>query len=102
MSIQLVARARRAGLIIRARSVFQHQTVAALAGVSRGAAEAVAPADIAVGDFPATPIMHWLLQCGGPFYENLTTEKIDVLLERLRKQNEGSSYLKDNKVDIES
>jgi NADH-quinone oxidoreductase subunit E len=43
-----------------------------------------------------------MLQCGGPFYENLTTEKVDVLLERLREQNEGSSYLKDNKVDIES
>jgi NADH-quinone oxidoreductase subunit E len=42
-----------------------------------------------------------MLQCGGPFYENLTPEKIDLLLERLRADKEGSSYLKDNNVDIE-
>jgi NADH-quinone oxidoreductase subunit E len=41
-----------------------------------------------------------MLQCGGPFYENLTVEKIDLLLEKLRSQKEGSSYLRDNKVDI--
>jgi NADH-quinone oxidoreductase subunit E len=43
-----------------------------------------------------------MLQCGGPFYENLTIEKVDVLIEKLREQKEYSSYLKDNKVDIES
>ena len=43
-----------------------------------------------------------MLQCGGPFYENLTIEKVDVLIEKLRGQNEHSSYLRDNKVDIES
>jgi NADH-quinone oxidoreductase subunit E len=41
-----------------------------------------------------------MLQCGGPFYENLTPEKVDLLLEKLRQQPVGSSYLKDNKVDI--
>ncbi len=41
-----------------------------------------------------------MLQCGGPFYENLTPEKVDLLLEKLRTEKEGSSYLKDNKVDI--
>ena len=34
MSIQLVSRARKAGLLITPRAVFQHQTVAALAGVA--------------------------------------------------------------------
>ena len=34
MSIQLVSRARKAGLIITPRAVFQHQTIAALAGVA--------------------------------------------------------------------
>ena len=63
MSIQLVSRARRAGLAITPRAVFQHQTVASLAAV----ATARAPrrprrgaADIAVGELPATPIMRWL------------------------------------------
>ena len=35
VSIQLVSRARRAGLVITPRAVFQHQTVEALAAVAR-------------------------------------------------------------------
>jgi NADH-quinone oxidoreductase subunit E len=42
-----------------------------------------------------------MLQCGGPFYEDLTPEKVDVLLAKLRMKKEGSSYLKDNKVEID-
>lgn len=42
-----------------------------------------------------------MLQCGGPFYENLTTDKVDALLDKLRMQNQRSSYLTDNKVNIE-
>ena len=67
MSIQLVSRVRRAGLVITARTVFQHQTVATLAGVPRALSRstvAVLP-DVAIGGLPATPIMHWLLQRGG-------------------------------------
>src|SRR4029077_10142370 len=68
MSIQLVSRARRAGLVITTRAVFQHQTVAALASVAASLDE-TAPStlpDVAIGSVPATPIMHWLLQGGGP------------------------------------
>ncbi len=39
MSIQLVSRARKAGLVITPRAVFQHQTVAALAAVAVSVAE---------------------------------------------------------------
>ena len=39
MSIQLVSRARRAGLLLTPRAVFEHQTVAGLAGVARSLAE---------------------------------------------------------------
>ena len=39
MSIQLVSRARKAGLIITPRAVFQHQTVAALAAAAKPAAD---------------------------------------------------------------
>ena len=50
MSIQLVSRARKAGLEITPRAVFQHQTVEALAASARViAAPALALADIAVG-----------------------------------------------------
>ena len=66
MSIQLVSRARKAGLEITPRAVFQHQTVAALASSATVAAgKAAAVADIAVGSMAATPIMHWLRERGG-------------------------------------
>jgi NADH-quinone oxidoreductase subunit E len=41
-----------------------------------------------------------MLQCGGPFYENLTLEKVDAIIDQLQKRKEHSSYLKDDKVDI--
>ena len=67
MSIQLVSRARKAGLIITPRAVFQHQSVAALAGVAALIEEtARARPDIAIGALPATPIMRWLQERGGP------------------------------------
>ena len=65
MSIQLVSRARRAGLAITPRAVFQHQTVAALAAAASDMQEpASAQPDIAVGRLPATPIMRWFLERG--------------------------------------
>jgi NADH-quinone oxidoreductase subunit E len=42
-----------------------------------------------------------MLQCGGPFYEDLTPEKVDVLLANLRMEKEGSSYLKDRKIEMD-
>ncbi|MFL5071599.1 MAG: amino acid adenylation domain-containing protein, partial [Xanthobacteraceae bacterium] len=65
VSIQLVSRARKAGLVITPRSVFQHQTVAALAGIATCVEEtASALPDIAVGSLPLTPIMRWQLTRG--------------------------------------
>ena len=69
VSIQLVSRARRGGLVLTPRAVFQHQTVAALAsvaGVVEGAAGTAGVLEIATGSLPATPIMRWLEQRGGP------------------------------------
>jgi aryl carrier-like protein len=66
MSIQLVSRARKAGLEITPRAVFQHQTVAALASSAIVVAgKSAVEADIAVGSMAATPIMHWLRERGG-------------------------------------
>jgi non-ribosomal peptide synthase protein (TIGR01720 family) len=67
ISIQLVSRARKAGLAITPRAVFQHKTVEALAAhagtvgrrVSRGT-------DTGVGSVPLTPIIHRLRERGGP------------------------------------
>ena len=68
MSIQLVSRARKAGLAITPRAVFQHQTVAALAGVAGVLAETARrrrPTSPSAS-VPPTPIMRWLLERGGP------------------------------------
>ncbi|MFE3796817.1 amino acid adenylation domain-containing protein [Nocardia tengchongensis] len=66
VAIQLVARAKAAGLGLRARDVFEHKTVAGLAAV---ATEATAPVieelpGGAVGAVPLTPIVHAMLDQG--------------------------------------
>nr|WP_248782875.1 non-ribosomal peptide synthetase [Streptomyces varsoviensis] len=67
MSIQLVSRARRAGLELTARDVFDHKTVAGLASAVAVARGAVAEAPGAgIGPVPLTPVMHWLAERGGP------------------------------------
>ena len=70
VSIQLVSRAREAGLVLTPRAVFQHQTVEGLAAAAERAAGANVPApaaaDIATGPLAATPIMRWLSGRGGP------------------------------------
>src|ERR1044071_814237 len=67
MSIQLVSRARKAGLVITPRAVFGHQTVAALAGVAMpvGEEKAATLPDVATGVLSPMPIMHWLMERGG-------------------------------------
>ena len=67
MSIQLVSRARKAGLAITPRAVFQHQTVAALAAAASPVDEVASSLpDTAVGGLAGTPIMRWFLERGGP------------------------------------
>ncbi|TDD61280.1 amino acid adenylation domain-containing protein [Kribbella antibiotica] len=65
VSIQLVSRARRAGLRITPRAVFEQKTVAGLAAAAVLDDGADEPADAGVGEFPATPIMRWLAEQGG-------------------------------------
>ncbi|WP_432046073.1 amino acid adenylation domain-containing protein [Streptomyces asiaticus] len=65
MSIQLVSRARRAGLELAVRDIFEHRTVAALADVVTEVEGTVAEEPGAgVGEVPLTPIAHWLLRRG--------------------------------------
>jgi amino acid adenylation domain-containing protein/non-ribosomal peptide synthase protein (TIGR01720 family) len=66
ISIQLVSRARRAGVGISPRDVFERKTVAGLAAVARDTSETMLEApDAGVGVVPLTPIMHWLCERGG-------------------------------------
>ncbi|WP_406841549.1 non-ribosomal peptide synthase/polyketide synthase (plasmid) [Streptomyces sp. AHU1] len=67
VSIQLVSRARKAGLVLTPRDVFTHKTVANLAAVVRDESAAVSEAAGAgVGAVIPTPIMEWLRERNGP------------------------------------
>ena len=67
MSMQLVTRARHAGLALSPRDVFIHKTPAGLAaGAEPETPQADAEVDdVGVGDVPLTPIMRWLEERGG-------------------------------------
>ncbi|HSF41610.1 MAG TPA: amino acid adenylation domain-containing protein [Thermoanaerobaculia bacterium] len=61
LSIQITTRARRAGILITPRQLFQHQTVAELAAVANAAPVAVAEQGPVSGPVPLTPIQRWFL-----------------------------------------
>ncbi|RJQ75466.1 amino acid adenylation domain-containing protein, partial [Pseudonocardiaceae bacterium YIM PH 21723] len=63
VSLRLVSRARRAGLELTARDVFEGGTVAGIAARARLAVQAVE--EPGVGDAPLTPVMRALLERGG-------------------------------------
>ncbi|WP_370743388.1 amino acid adenylation domain-containing protein [Streptomyces sp. LUP47B] len=70
MSIQLASRARRAGLVVSAKDVFEHRTVAALAGIAAETADQEQEQQgeaLGTGAMPLTPIMHHFAELGGPF-----------------------------------
>ncbi|MGK3998774.1 amino acid adenylation domain-containing protein [Sorangium sp. So ce1024] len=58
LSLQVVARAREAGVQITPRQIFQHQTIAELAVVA-GRAAAAAEQGSVTGEAPLTPIQRW-------------------------------------------
>ncbi|WP_042368093.1 non-ribosomal peptide synthetase [Streptacidiphilus neutrinimicus] len=81
LSIQVVAKARQAGLTVTSRDVYRHQTVAALARCADEAGGGAAPAVAAVpatGPAPLTPIQRWLFdtvgQRAGWFAQTLSVE----------------------------
>ena len=66
LSMQVVARARAAGVMCRPRDIFVEQTVARLARVAGVADGEAGPVDEGVGPVVATPIMRWLHSVDGP------------------------------------
>ncbi|KZS52828.1 hypothetical protein A4G26_19620 [Mycobacterium kansasii] len=66
LSMQVVALARVAGLLLRPRDVFVEQTVARLARVAGVVDGGGGPVDEGVGPVVATPIMCWLAGVAGP------------------------------------
>ncbi|HEV7668968.1 MAG TPA: amino acid adenylation domain-containing protein, partial [Thermoanaerobaculia bacterium] len=69
LSIQIVSRAHDAGLKLSPKQIFQHQTVAELAGVAgiAGSREA-GEAESTSGSVPLSPIQHW-------FFEYVTVDR---------------------------
>ena len=59
LAIQVVTRARRAGLDLEPRHLFQHRTVRALAAVAGSARRVWADQEPLVGPVTAMPIQHW-------------------------------------------
>ena len=66
LSMQVVTRARAAGVVCRPRDVFAEQTVARLAHVVEVADGEAGPVDEGIGPVVATPIMRWLQDVAGP------------------------------------
>ena len=66
LSMQVVARARAAGVVCRPRDVFVEQTVARLARVVGVADREAGSVDEGIGPVLATPIMCWLANVDGP------------------------------------
>ncbi len=66
LSLQLVARARAAGLRITPRQIFEHRTVAGIAAVAQPAGAGSRPVVAAVGPVPLTPAVATLAGQGVP------------------------------------
>ncbi|MER7050602.1 amino acid adenylation domain-containing protein [Streptomyces jumonjinensis] len=76
MSMLLVSSARRAGLVITARQVFERQTPAGLAAVAGAVGDGVpvGGGESGVGEIPLTPVMHQLIERVGPDLINQVTQ----------------------------
>ena len=59
LSIQIVARANRAGLRLDPRLIFEHPTVASLAKMTTPGESAAAEQGEVTGPVPLTPVQHW-------------------------------------------
>ncbi|HEY0604352.1 MAG TPA: condensation domain-containing protein, partial [Herpetosiphonaceae bacterium] len=59
LSIQIVARARQAGVQLTPRQIFQYQTIAELATVAGTTTTVTAEQGLVTGSVPLTPIQHW-------------------------------------------
>ncbi|WP_396915654.1 amino acid adenylation domain-containing protein [Mycolicibacterium sp.] len=69
LSMQVVARARAAGVFCRPRDIFVEQSVARLASVAKVTGGEAAVVDDGTGPVVATPIMQWLNAVDGPVDE---------------------------------
>jgi amino acid adenylation domain-containing protein/non-ribosomal peptide synthase protein (TIGR01720 family) len=62
LSIQVVSRARQAGLHVTTKLLFQYQTIAQLAAVVDTAPSVQVECELVTGPLPLTPIQHWFFE----------------------------------------
>ncbi|MEG4941339.1 amino acid adenylation domain-containing protein [Microcoleus sp. F4-D5] len=90
VSIQMIARANQAGLILNPKQLFEHQTIAKLAAVAGTAISTVAEQGIITGVMPLTPIQHWFWEQNLPephhFNQSILLEVSSKLKPELLKQ----------------
>ncbi|MBW4717722.1 amino acid adenylation domain-containing protein [Saccharothrix sp. SC076] len=69
LGIQVVTRARAAGLVLTSRDIFEHQTIAALAPHVTRDLPPEADQGAVTGDAPLTPIQRWFLGTGSKLFD---------------------------------
>ena len=62
LGLQIVARARQAGLELRAKQIFEHQSIAELAAAAVGVTASLPQAQAVTGAVPLTPIQCWFFE----------------------------------------
>ena len=62
LTIQIISRARQAGLQLTPQQIFRHQTIAELAAVATELISVDAEQEVLVGEVPLTPVQIWFLE----------------------------------------
>jgi non-ribosomal peptide synthase protein (TIGR01720 family) len=79
LCIRVIARANQAGLSITTRHLFEHPTIAELAGVAATAAPTLADQGVVTGAVPLTPIQHWFFEWDLPQRQDvIQVQQIEV------------------------
>ncbi len=83
VSMQVVSRARQAGIVLNPKSLFQHQTLRSLALVARQGDSHGIDQGLARGAVPLTPVQHWFFERDIPERQHWNQSLLLVPGERL-------------------
>src|SRR5205807_337617 len=85
LSIQVVSRARAAGLDLTPRDIFRHQTVASLASTVAEVAPGTAVQGPVTGALPLTPIQRWFFYSSPIYPEHFNQSLVIELLDEVNE-----------------
>ncbi|WP_460141185.1 non-ribosomal peptide synthetase [Pseudomonas sp. S2_E01] len=101
VSMQVVSRARQAGILLSPKDLFQHQTLRSLAQVARSGEQNLIDQGLATGAVALSPVQHWFFDQAIPERqhwnqsllliprERLDGARLDQELQRLLKHHDG-------------